>query len=255
MPILEVNGLTKNFIGLVALNKIDIKIEQGELVALIGPNGSGKSTLFNCITGFLKPEEGNVIFQGRDITGLPPHKIALMGISRSFQMALVFPKLTLLENLTLAIQQRQEENLPGRFFMTKRIKAFEEQAVERAREILELIELTEFCNAPAASLGHGQLKLFQFGMALMSNPDVLMLDEPSAATDAVMVKKMKNAIVALNKQGKTVLFVEHDMKVVMDIAEHIVVLDHGQKIAEGTPSEIKNNQLVIEAYFGRQSVN
>jgi len=254
MAILEVRGVTKRFIGLVALNDINLTIERGELVALIGPNGSGKTTLFNCITGFLRPEEGNIIFNGQEISRKPPHEIALMGISRSFQLALVFPKLTLLENLLLAIQQRQEESLLGRFFLTGRIRSFENQAIERAEEILDLIELSDLRDVPAESLGHGQLKLFIFGMALMPDPDLLMLDEPSAATDPVMVKKMKEHMMRLNQEGKTIFFVEHDMKVVMDVAKYIVVLDHGQKIAEGTPREIHQNYKVIEAYFGRRKM-
>lgn len=254
MAILEVQSLTKRFDGLVALDKIDLEIAQGELAALIGPNGSGKTTLFNCITGFLRPEEGKVLYKDQEITRMPAHEIALLGISRSFQLAMVFPKLTLQENLILALQQRQEENLLRRFLMTRDIRMFEQQAIERAEEILDFVELSFLRDSPAQSLGYGQLKLFIFGMALMPDPDLLMLDEPSAATDTVMVSKMKERMLEMNKAGKTILFVEHDMKVVMDVAQHIVVLDHGQKIAEGTPGEIQANKKVIEAYFGRQSI-
>jgi len=253
LAFLEIHNLTKRFMGLVALDDINIQIEQGELVALIGPNGSGKSTLFNCITGFLRPEQGRVHYQGRDITGLPPHKIALLGLSRTFQLATVFPKLTLLENLELAVQQRQEESLVGRFVNSGAVRQYEQDAVKRADEILELIELKQLRDEPASCLGYGQLKLFVFGMALMPDPQFLMLDEPSAATDPTMVRKIKQQVVALNKEGKTVLFVEHDMKVVMDIAQRIIVLDYGKIIAEGLPREIQNNQKVIEAYFGRQA--
>ncbi len=254
MAFLEISNLTKRFMGLVALDDINIRIEQGELVALIGPNGSGKSTLFNCITGFLKPEQGRVQYQGRGITGMPPHKIALLGLSRTFQLATVFPKLTLLENLELALQQRQEESLVGRFVNSGAVQKCEQDAVKRADEILDIIELKHLRNEPAQCLGYGQLKLFVFGMALMPDPQFLMLDEPSAATDPTMVRKMKEKVVALNREGKTILFVEHDMKVVMDIAQRIIVLDHGKIIAEGVPKEIQNNQTVIEAYFGRHAV-
>jgi branched-chain amino acid transport system ATP-binding protein len=254
VAILEVRSLTKRFDGLVALDTIDLEIARGELAALIGPNGSGKTTLFNCITGFLRPEEGKVLYKDQEITKMPAHEIALLGISRSFQIAMVFPKLTLQENLILALQQRQEENLLKRFLLTRDIRMFEKQALERAEEILDFVELSDLRDSPAQSLGYGQLKLFIFGMALMPDPDLLMLDEPSAATDTVMVSKMKERMLEMNKAGKTILFVEHDMKVVMDVAQHIVVLDHGQKIAEGTPGEIQSNRKVIEAYFGRQSI-
>ncbi len=254
MAILEVQSLTKRFDGLVALDSIDLEISSGDLVALIGPNGSGKTTLFNCITGFLRPEEGKVLYRDNEITDIPAHEIALLGISRSFQVATVFPKLTLLENLVLALQQRQEENLLRRFLMTRDVRTFERQAIERAEEILDFVELSDLRDSLAHGLGYGQLKLFIFGMALMPDPDLLMLDEPSAATDAVMVSKMKERMLDMNKEGKTILFVEHDMKVVMDVSQHIVVLDHGQKIAEGTPDEIQGNRQVIEAYFGRQSI-
>jgi branched-chain amino acid transport system ATP-binding protein len=159
-----------------------------------------------------------------------------------------------LDNLLLAIQQRQEESLVGRFVLSKRVKQAELEAVARANEILDFVELAPLRQAPAACLGYGQLKLFVFGMALMSNPDLLLLDEPSAATDPTMVRKMKECIVKLNSEGKTILFVEHDMKVVMDIAQRIIVLDHGRIIAEGTPKAIQNEATVIEAYFGRRRV-
>ncbi len=253
MALLEIAGLTKKFFGLVAVNNVDIQIEEGELVALIGPNGSGKTTLFNCLTGFLKPDGGKIYYTGRDITSMPAHKIALLGISRTFQLARTFPKLTLLDNLLLAVQQHQEENFVGRFLLTKKVRQFEQEAIERAEEILDFVELEHFRDAPAESLGYGQLKLFIFGMALMPDPDLILLDEPSAATDATMVSKMKERMVDLNEAGKTVFFVEHDMKVVMDVAQRIVVLDHGHKIAEGTPDVIRNDERVIEAYFGRRS--
>jgi ABC-type branched-subunit amino acid transport system ATPase component len=255
MALLEIEGLTKRFFGLVAVNNVDFQIEEGELVALIGPNGSGKTTLFHCVTGFLKPDAGKVYYRGQDITCMPAHKVALLGMSRTFQLARIFPKLTLLDNLLLAVQQHQEESLVGRFLMTKKVRQFEQEATERAEEILDFVELRYLRDVPAENLGYGQLKLFIFGMALMPDPDLILLDEPSAATDAAMVSKMKERMVELNKAGKTIFFVEHDMKVVMDVAQRIIVLDHGHKIAEGTPKVVRNDERVIEAYFGRRGEN
>jgi ABC-type branched-subunit amino acid transport system ATPase component len=251
MPLLEVQGLVKRFLGVTALDGVDFSIEPGELVSLIGPNGSGKTTLFNCVTGYLTPDHGRVLFRARDVTRAAPHQVARLGLGRTFQQVSVFGRLTALENLLVFLQQHQEEQLVARLLRTPRLRRLEGQAIERARMLLDLVGLGERAEALAASLSYGQRKLLAFAAALMSDPDLLLLDEPAAAVNPTMINQMKNHIVALHRQGKTVLLVEHNMDVVMDISRRIVVLDHGQKIAEGPPEVIRRDPRVIEAYFGR----
>ena len=251
MPLLEIRGLVKRFLGVTAVDQVDLTVEPGELVSLIGPNGSGKTTLFNCITGYLAADGGRVRFRGRDLTNLAPHRVARLGVARTFQQVSVFPRLSALENLLVFLQQHQEEHLLARLLRTPRLQRLEAEAVERARRLLDLVGLTDKADAGAGSLSYGQRKLLAFAAALMPDPDLLLLDEPAAAVNPTMINQMKDHILALHRQGKTVLLVEHNMEVVMDISQRVVVLDHGQKIAEGSPEAIRRNSQVIEAYFGR----
>jgi branched-chain amino acid transport system ATP-binding protein len=251
MPLLEVRGLVKQFLGVTALDGVDFSIERGELVSLIGPNGSGKTTLFNCVTGYLAPDSGRVLFRARDVTRAAPHRVARLGLGRTFQQVSVFGRLTVLENLLVFLQQHQEEHLVARLVRTPRLRRLEGQAIERARMLLDLVGLGARAEATAASLSYGQRKLLAFAAALMPDPELLLLDEPAAAVNPTMINQMKDHILGLHRQGKTVLLVEHNMDVVMDISRRIVVLDHGQKIAEGPPDAIRRDPRVIEAYFGR----
>jgi ABC-type branched-subunit amino acid transport system ATPase component len=250
MPLFEVRGLTKRFGGVTAVDGVDLALERGELVSLIGPNGSGKTTLFNCVTGFLPVDGGRVFYQGGDVTGAPPHRIARLGIGRTFQLVSVFPRLSVRENLLVFLQQHQEESFFGRLLRTARVRRLEDQALERARSLLELVGLARHADAPASNLSYGQRKLLAFVAALMPDPELILLDEPAAAVNPTMINQMKDHILGLHRQGKTVLLVEHNMDVVMDISQRVVVLDHGQKIAEGPPGVIRRDPRVIEAYFG-----
>jgi branched-chain amino acid transport system ATP-binding protein len=251
MALLEIRGLVKRFLGVTAVDRVDLAVEPGELVSLIGPNGSGKTTLFNCVTGYLAADAGRVLFRGRDVTNARPHRIARLGLGRTFQQVSVFARLSALDNLLVFIQQHQEEALLARLLRTPRLRRLEREALERAHALLELVGLGARAAAPAGSLSYGQRKLLAFAAALMPDPELVLLDEPAAAVNPTMIEQMKAHILALHRQGKTVLLVEHNMDVVMDISERVVVLDHGQKIAEGSPRTIRRDPRVIEAYFGR----
>ena len=251
MALLEVRGLTKRFLGITAVDAVDVSIEAGELVSLIGPNGSGKTTLFNCVTGYMAPDTGRVLFHGRDVTGVAAHRIARLGVGRTFQLVSVFPRLSALENLLTFLQQHQEESVLARLVRAPRVRRYEAAAVERARMLLDSVGLGARADAPAGSLSYGQRKLLAFAAALMPDPGLVLLDEPAAAVNPTMINQMKEHILRLHGQGKTVVLVEHNMDVVMDISQRVVVLDHGQKIAEGSPQTIRRDARVIEAYFGR----
>jgi len=245
MPLLEVDRLTKQFFHLPALSAVSLSVEPGELLGVIGPNGSGKTTLFNCVTGVLRPTGGHVRFKGEDITGLSADRVHRRGIARTFQLIQLFPEMTVLENMLLATQERHG-SLLGRL-----IRREGPEPAGRALELLEYLGIADLRDRLASNLSYGQQKLLDFGMALMSRPEVILLDEPLAGVNPTMINKLVGHILALNAQGHTFVVIEHNMEVVMSLCRRIVVLSQGERIAEGTPAEVADNPLVLDAYFGR----
>lgn len=244
MRVLEIKGLTKYFYGLAALKGVDLQVDEGELLGLIGPNGSGKTTLFNCVTGILKASGGKVFFKGGDITNWSPDTIYKMGVGRTFQLIELFPEMTVRENMLLAIQESQGSML-GRLF-----KIREDENEKKAIGLLDFLRISHLKDELAKNLSYGQRKLLDLGMVLMSDPKLILLDEPLAGVNKSLARDIVDRILELNKGGCTFIIIEHDMHVVMNLCKRIVVLDYGEKIAEGAPKEIQNNDLVLKAYFG-----
>jgi len=246
MNVLEVEGLKKYFSGFAALNGIDLNVNEGELFGLIGPNGSGKTTFFNCVTGVLKSSEGRIFFKGKNITNRGPDAIYKRGIGRTFQLIEMFPGMTVMDNMLLAFQESQGTML-NRLF-----KIREDGSIKRALELLELLRISQCKEEYAKNLSYGQQKLLDLGMVLMSKPELILLDEPTSGVETEMRQKIMDLISELNKQGHTIIVVEHNMDVIMSLCGRIAVLDSGEKIAEGPPKEIQNNPKVIDAYFGAE---
>ncbi len=251
MPLLEVENLSKTYYGFPALRRVSLTVEPGELVAVIGPNGAGKTTLFDCIMGALQVTEGRVRLQGEDITGWPEHAIALRGMRRMHQLTEVFPRLTVMDHMLIAAQEGPGEGFFPTFFNTGRVRAQETRNRERAGELLDLLRLGHAADAPGGSLSYGQRKLLALGMIIMAQPSVVLLDEPMGGVNETLIERIMEYILRLNERGETFVVIEHNINAVMRMCRRIVVLDHGEAIAEGTPDAIRQNAAVLEAYFGR----
>jgi ABC-type branched-subunit amino acid transport system ATPase component len=241
---LSVVDLSKHFGGVYAVDGVTLHVDEGELVGLMGPNGSGKTTLFNCVAGFYKPDGGQVYLKENDITGWKMETICELGLYRTFQLPRVFPELTVLQNVLLSQPHRNESLLDVMFRSSQR------ELVECARGFIEFVGLTNLIEEPAGTLSGGQQKLLELASALMKDPEVILLDEPTGGVNPTVINEIKKLILELNASGKTFLVIEHNMDVIMDIAQRLYVLDYGELIAEGSSEEIRNNDKVLEAYFG-----
>lgn len=244
--VLQTDGVTKRFGGLTAVDDVDVTVNSGEIVGLIGPNGAGKSTLFNCITGTLSADEGSVYLQGQDVTDWPEYKIARAGLGRMFQETRIFGNMTVEKNLLLAAQE-------GGADVSNLLRRPDDSLLQRTEELLDYVDLGGLAKTRAGRLSFGQQKLIEFAMELMAEPDLLLMDEPASGINPAMLENLIEYIRTANEDEEATIFlIEHNMDFVMEIADRIYVLAHGERIAEGTPEEIQNDQRVLDAYLGRE---
>ena len=239
---LETFGLTKSFGGVAALRGATVRFRRGKVNAVIGPNGSGKTTLFNCITGMIKPDAGRITYRAEDITGRAPHRIARAGIGRSFQLCRVFPRMTVLDNLLVAVCARGAE--------AQLASARDRRDIDRARRWLARMGIEHLERTEARNLSWGQQKLLELAGVLMGDPDTILLDEPAGGVNPALIGRIGTLVRQLNAEGKTFVIVEHNMDMVMAISDHVIVFDRGRPIAEGPPSVIRSDRSVLEAYLG-----
>ena len=255
-PLLQTHSLRKEFGGLVAVDDVDFIVPEGTIVSLIGPNGAGKTTFFNMLTGVYKPTAGAVVFAGEDMTGKPPHAFTERGIGRTFQNIRLFQNMTALENVLVGMHTRLKGTLIEAILRTPRVKHEEGDARARARELLEFSGLRRKDDVIGRNLSYGDQRRLEVARALATQPKLLLLDEPTAGMNPQETAEFTDFVARLrSERGLTVLLIEHDMRVVMGVSERVTVLDYGEKIAEGTPTEIQKNERVIEAYLGSAAVS
>jgi ABC-type branched-subunit amino acid transport system ATPase component len=238
---LETVELSKSFGGVTALDGATVSFKDGKVNALIGPNGSGKTTFFNCVTGMIKPDSGRASYRGRDITGKAPHRIARAGIGRSFQLCRIFPRMTVLENLLVAVRSSGVARMRS---------ARDREEMERARGWLARVGIEHLERIEARNLSYGQQKLLELAGVLMADPETILLDEPAGGVNPALLDRIATLVRQLNAEGRTFLVVEHNMELVMSLSDHVIVFDRGKPIAEGPPDAVKSDPRVLEAYLG-----
>ncbi len=252
MSLLKVRDLSKRFGGIRAVEEVTFSAMPGTILSIIGPNGAGKTTLFNCLTGFMRPTKGSILLSEREISGLSADRINRLGIARTFQNIRLFREMSVLENVMVAQHSQARSGLLSCIVRSTRFREEERTIRERAFEYLELLGLETFSAKIAGSLAYGVQRRIEIARALATGAAIILLDEPVAGMNPQETEEMMAIIRHLSELGKSVLLIEHDMKVVMGISERIIVLDHGVKIAEGDPHEIRNNPMVVEAYLGKE---
>jgi branched-chain amino acid transport system ATP-binding protein len=251
-PILEVRNLRKEFGGLVAVNDVTLQVQGGQIRAIIGPNGAGKTTIYNLISKFYAPTAGEILYKQRRIDRLAPHEMAKMGIGRTFQNLQIMSNMTVLENVMVGCHCKARHGIICSAFRLPRFKREEKEILQRAMEKLAFVGLESKASRPASSLSFGEQRTVEFARALACEPDLIMLDEPASGLSIREMEKMAELIYRIRDEGVTVMLIEHDMGLVMNISDMVTVLNYGQKIAEGTPREVQNNENVIAAYLGEE---
>jgi neutral amino acid transport system ATP-binding protein len=251
MPVLSASELMKTFGGVKAVNDASIEVAAGSITGLIGPNGAGKTTLFNLLSNFIQPDQGRVLFDGEPIEKLQPHQIAQRGMIRTFQVARVLSRLSVMENMLLAAQHQTGEKFWNTWFLASQIAKEEREARDRAFEILESVGLAPKANDYAGALSGGQRKLLEIARALMTRPKLVLLDEPAAGVNPTLINQICEYITYWNRQGLTFLVIEHNMDVIMSLCDRVWVLAEGTNLAVGTPGEVQKNAKVLEAYLGQ----